>query len=377
MSVNRTNLLSGRAQLVPYANLTADRYQFLSLNQAEPSLSSGLVGNVLTIGIGNTRVWTNVLTIASMSATGNISGNYFIGNGSQLTGVAATSIGVLPSLSVTGNTQTGNLLTGGLVSATGNVYTPGVFNNFTGMTLDGGYPGYITFYTGSTPRVTIDDNGNINAGVISAAGNVTGNYILGNGAFLTGVITSVANINNGTSNVSIDTANGNITMAVNGTPNVVVVGQSSVNLANIYIANTTITTDGTIANVVIQPTGSGLAVINTTTGLVLPVGNTTQRPSSGTTGTVRFNTTTSLLEVYNGNAWVSTSTSVTNQTFNGDGSTVAFTLNRSTTTAAALIMLNGITQVPNQSYAMTPSPSTNLVFTEAPAPSDLIDIRFL
>ena len=326
MSVNRTNLLSGRAQLVPYANLTADRYQFLSLNQAEPSLSSGLVGNVLTIGIGNTRVWTNVLTIASMSATGNISGNYFIGNGSQLTGVAATSIGVLPSLSVTGNIQTGNLLTNDIVSA---------------------------------------------------AGNVTGNYILGNGAFLTGVITSVANINNGTSNVSIDTANGNITMAVNGTPNVVVVGQSSVNLANIYIANTTITTDGTIANVVIQPTGSGLAVINTTTGLVLPVGNTTQRPSSGTTGTVRFNTTTSLLEVYNGNAWVSTSTSVTNQTFNGDGSTVAFTLNRSTTTAAALIMLNGITQVPNQSYAMTPSPSTNLVFTEAPAPSDLIDIRFL
>ena len=46
MSVNKTNLLSGRAQLVPYANLTADRYQFLSLNQAEPSLSSGLVGNV-------------------------------------------------------------------------------------------------------------------------------------------------------------------------------------------------------------------------------------------------------------------------------------------------------------------------------------------
>ena len=48
-------------------------------------------------------------------------------------------------------------------------------------------------------------------GLISAQGNVTGNYILGNGALLTGVITSVANINNGTSNVTVVTAVTNIT----------------------------------------------------------------------------------------------------------------------------------------------------------------------
>jgi hypothetical protein len=68
---------------------------------------------------------------------------------------------------------------------------------------------------------------------------------------------------------------------------------------------------------------------------------------------------------------------VTNQTLNGDGTTVAFTLNRSTTTAAALIMLNGITQVPDQSYSMVPSPSVNLVFSEAPGTGDVIDIRFM
>ena len=68
---------------------------------------------------------------------------------------------------------------------------------------------------------------------------------------------------------------------------------------------------------------------------------------------------------------------VTNQILNGDGTTTTFTLNKSTTTAAALVMLNGITQVPGQAYSMSPSPSTNLVFTEAPQPSDLIDIRFL
>lgn len=148
-------------------------------------------------------------------------------------------------------------------------------------------------------------------------------------------------------------------------------------LGNLTISNTTISTGLANATITIQPTGTGLVSIDTTTGLILPAGNTVQRPSPATTGTVRFNTTTTRVEVYDGSEWDQIVAGVTNQTFNGDGSTVAFTLNRSTTTAAALIMLNGITQVPNQSYAMTPSPSTNLVFTEAPAPSDLIDIRFL
>jgi hypothetical protein len=151
----------------------------------------------------------------------------------------------------------------------------------------------------------------------------------------------------------------------------------NVNIGNLSIANTTITTDGTIANIYIQPTGNGIVSINTTTGLILPVGNTVQRPSPAATGTTRFNTTTGLIEVYNGNAWNSTSQAVTNQTLNGNGTATTFTLNRSTTTAAALVMLNGITQIPDQSYAMTPSPSTNLVFTEAPQTGDIIDIRFL
>ena len=67
----------------------------------------------------------------------------------------------------------------------------------------------------------------------------------------------------------------------------------------------------------------------------------------------------------------------TNQTLSGDGTTTAFTLTRSTTTAAALVMLNGLTQVPATAYNMSPSPSTNLVFNEAPALGDVIDVRFL
>lgn len=151
----------------------------------------------------------------------------------------------------------------------------------------------------------------------------------------------------------------------------------NVSIGNLEISNTTITTDGTVANIFIQPTGNGIVSINTTTGLILPVGNTAQRPDTASTGTTRFNSTTGLIEVYNGNAWASTSTAVTNQTLNGDGSTATFTLDRSTTTAATLVMLNGVTQIPDQAYAMAPNPSANLVFTQAPATSDVIDIRFL
>lgn len=152
---------------------------------------------------------------------------------------------------------------------------------------------------------------------------------------------------------------------------------SNVNIGNLNISNTTITTDGTIANIYIQPTGNGIVSINTTTGLILPVGNTAQRPNPASIGTTRFNSTTNLIEVYNGNAWNSTSQAVTNDSFNGDGSTVSFTVNRSTTTAAVLVMLNGVVQLPGSAYNMSPNPSTNLVFTEAPAVADKIDVRFL
>jgi hypothetical protein len=42
---------------------------------------------------------------------------------------------------------------------------------------------------------------------------------------------------------------------------------------------------------------------STTGGLFLPVGTTAQRPASPATGQMRFNTTTNLVETYNGTSW--------------------------------------------------------------------------
>jgi hypothetical protein len=149
-------------------------------------------------------------------------------------------------------------------------------------------------------------------------------------------------------------------------------------LGNLSISNTTITTTLANGNISLNATGNTFVQVGGTYGLVIPSGNTAQRLSTGNvTGTTRFNTTTSKIEIYTGNTWAQIATDVTNQTLNGNGVATAFTLNRETSAAAALVMLNGITQVPNQAYSMSPDPSTNLVFTEAPATGDVIDVRFL
>ena len=121
---------------------------------------------------------------------------------------------------VTGNITGGNILTGGLISATGNI---------TGANFIGNVISPAGSNVSTTGNVT---GGNIlTGGIISATGNITGNFINGNGYFLTGIITSVANINNGTSNVNIASANANITVSVNSTPNVVVFTSAGANVA--------------------------------------------------------------------------------------------------------------------------------------------------
>lgn len=93
MAINQTKLLSGRAPVVDYDNLTADRYQFLSLGQAEPNLGAGVANSVLTLSTGNTRVWSNTVTLASITTSGNITiepGGFFLGDGGLLSNLAPT-----------------------------------------------------------------------------------------------------------------------------------------------------------------------------------------------------------------------------------------------------------------------------------------------
>lgn len=150
--------------------------------------------------------------------------------------------------------------------------------------------------------------------------------------------------------------------------------QSTALVGNITFSNTTISTSLATGNITLAPTGNATAIINTTSGLVIPVGTTAQRPASASTGTVRFNTDSVRIEVYDGSGWEDIAANVTNQILAGDGSTLTFALDRSSTTAATLVMLNGVVQLPATAYTVT---GNSLAFTQAPTISDTIDIRFL
>jgi hypothetical protein len=146
-------------------------------------------------------------------------------------------------------------------------------------------------------------------------------------------------------------------------------------LGNIIFSNNTISSSSANATIVIQPTGTGVVTIDTTTGLVLPTGNTVQRPGSPSTGTLRFNTNSTDVEVWDGTQWtnVGGTALITNQYITGDGSNTVFTLNQTTTSASIIVSTNGVVQFPDVAYTV----AGNLItFAEAPVSTDVIDIRF-
>ncbi len=116
--------------------------------------------------------------------------------------------------------------------------------------------------------------------------------------------------------------------------------------------------------------------INATNSMIVPTGSTPDRPT-GVAGMVRFNTTTSNFEFYDGAEWVGTGSDFTIFTvddFAGDGSTVAYTLSKDATSAGVLVALNGVVQDPGTAYSVS---GTTLTFTEAPANGDNIDVRIM
>jgi hypothetical protein len=154
-----------------------------------------------------------------------------------------------------------------------------------------------------------------------------------------------------------------------------VAGNGISNIGNLTVSNTTITTVTANANINIDPNGTGTFQIIGTNGFVIPIGNVAQRPVSPSEGTLRFNNDYDRLEYYDGTEWDVVAGGITNQTITtANGVTTIFTLDRDSTTAATLIMLNGIVQLPTTAYSVS---GNTLTFTQAPETNDIIDIRFL
>lgn len=207
----------------------------------------------------------------------------------------------------------------------------------------------------STPSDEFEVDGTVRVGNVTID-STTGNIAVG-GGYINTLSDPVASSDAATKNY-VDTEVGNV----------------DDKFGNITIANTTISTAITPANITLEPTGNSTVIIDTNSGIVIPVGTTAERPSPASTGTVRFNTDLGRIEIYEGSGWEDLVANVTNQTLYGDGSTTTFVLDRDSTTAAALVVLNGVVQLPTVAYSVT---GNSLVFTQAPVVSDIIDVRFL
>lgn len=164
---------------------------------------------------GNLYVEGNISTDNNVIATGNVTANYFIGNGSHITGITTDIANYVRQNTQSNITSLGNL----------------VFLNVDGDTISLG---------------NIDSSGNISGGNINAAANVTTGNVT-----VTNKVTIGANL----------TVNSSAVLRVAGTMNTA--GSSNVNLgtiANVHIAGGVngyvLTTDGT-GNLSWGPGGGG------------------------------------------------------------------------------------------------------------------------
>jgi len=114
---------------------------------------------------------------------------------------------------------------------------------------------------------------------ISVTGNVTGNYILGNGALLTGITTSSNSIFNGTSNVTVVSSGGNVTVGVGGTSNIAVFATTGEYITGLVSASGNITGGNILTAGAISATGTlsvtGNTTLSTTSTGNLSAGNVT------------------------------------------------------------------------------------------------------
>jgi len=109
----------------------------------------------------------------------------------------------------------------------------------------------------------LSNTGNFAVGSLSATGNITGNYFIGNGSQLTGISAGGggSNISNGTSNVTVVSSGGNVTVGIGGTSNVAVFATTGIygtlfNATNAFYFNQT-----TIGTSVVFPTGYSASTV--------------------------------------------------------------------------------------------------------------------
>lgn len=147
----------------------------------------------------------------------------------------ATIAQFVPYQNAVGNVDLGDYgLTAGYVTATGNVIAGNLATSGSGGNISGANVIFANTFIASS---------GINTVTLTATGNATANYFIGNGSQLTGISTTTSEIFNGNSNVAISSAGANITIDVNGETNTVVISPGSIFVNGLFVGPKTITSN--------------------------------------------------------------------------------------------------------------------------------------
>jgi len=358
--------------------------------------------NSATLNVTGTSTLAAVNSSGLINTTGNISAAIINGGAINSTGFINTTGNIsgavvnTGALNVTGTSTLAAVNSSGLINTTGNVSASTV--NAAQFNTTGNVLATAGVFNALTVNGALAATGNVIGGLGQfAAINSTpiGNATPSTGAFTDLRATGTVYANATTDSTTLTTgalivAGGAAVsksmfvgegMRINSTQSAEtfhVLGQGT-NNSLIYadLAKNAIVFGG--ANAAVQD--GAVVKFNSTGAIVVPVGTTAERPgSTGNTnvqGMLRFNTTTSLLEFFDGSSFTaagSVFTVIATNTFSGNGVQTAFTLSSSSTTAATLVMVNGVVQIPTTAYSVS---GTTLTFTEAPASGDAIDARTL
>jgi hypothetical protein len=348
--VSSGNVNAGSAWIVdePAGTITfgTSNIQFAQFSQSQVYTANTSAGLILNGTVFSTKVDNDT---TAFDGGGNIS----VKAGANLT---TPNIGAATgtSLSVTGNITGGNIISGNAVI--GNIQVSGdiTVNSLTSNT-----------YVSAIGTVTAGNL--VTGGTASVTGNITGGNIATTGVLQGGnIVISGDDITDTNGRVNFNTAGADVDFAVNGDT-----------VANVFYIDAG---TGTASFGSATQTTNALVAFNATTSIITPVGNTAQRPATGVTGMLRFNSTNNNLELYDNTEWTAVGvpvfTVIADQQFNGDGTTVNFTLGSTQTTNSCIVSINGVVQIPTLAYAVAGTdPTCVLTFTEAPAVGDIIDVR--
>jgi hypothetical protein len=343
ISGNTISSLNSTINLVP-SGLNAVVYQSsllinstLSINNSTiTSLANNTDLTINTSGTGQLVVNSTVLVNGDLHATGNITadGNITLGNATTdtVTFDAEVNSNIIPAADNTYdlgadpnnggnawrsvyayNLQATNITTGNLVFSTNTISTTPAN---TDLVLSASGTGKISV---PTSNVELDQNLSVGGtltvtgasnlqnttvtGQLTQIGNLSaaGNFVTSGNAVVTGNVVSTGylqlpQVTISGSTISTTTANTNLNLTPNGNGKVVI--------QDLSFSGDTIQSVTANSNITLTPQGTGGVVVNGTSAVQIPVGTTAQRPNPAANGMIRYNTDLSKYEAYSGGLWL-------------------------------------------------------------------------